>query len=135
VGRAGDVAEPTRFGRVGRRFRGPGRHGHFPTDLETAPSTQTGDIHTASFLVNVASVLLAAIFLGLSYGGNGYWQRRKGAALGFAALLIAAFVAQFLTLHRGAPYGITNRVFVAVLMSTSFWLRQVATRGQETERE
>lgn len=108
----------------------------FPTDLETAPSTRTGDIHTLSFLVNVASALLAVIFLGLSYGSSDYWQRRKYPALGFAALLIAAFIAQFLTLHRGAPYGITNRVFVAILMSwfisTSFWLWQVAASRQKT---
>ena len=30
----------------------------FPTDLETAPTTPTGDIHTLSFRVNVASVML-----------------------------------------------------------------------------
>lgn len=54
------------------------------------------------------------------------WHRRRIPALIFAGLLIAAFVAQFLTLHRGAPYGITNRLFVAVLMawliSNSLWL-------------
>lgn len=30
----------------------------FPTDLETAPSTRTGDIHTISFLVNIVSITL-----------------------------------------------------------------------------
>ena len=103
----------------------------FPTDLETAPTTRTGDIHTLSFLVNVVSILLSTICLALSYGGSQDWRRRRTPALVFAGLLIAAFVAQFLTLHRGAPYGITNRLFVAVMMawliSNSFWLKSVVT--------
>jgi len=104
----------------------------FPTDLETAPSTRTGDIHTLSFLVNIVSVLLSTICLGLSYSGSPSWRRHRTPALVFAGLLIVAFVAQYLTLHRGAPYGITNRLFVAVLMasliSNSLWLKSVVTR-------
>jgi hypothetical protein len=102
----------------------------FPTDLETAPSTPTGDIHALSFFVNIVAILLSAVSLGLSYGGDEYWRRRKGFALGLSAFLIVAFVAQFFTLHRGAPYGITNRAFVAIMMcwliSTALWLRQIA---------
>lgn len=106
----------------------------FPTDLETAPSTRTGDIHAISFLVNVVSILVSALCLAFSYRGDPRWRRRSGPALAFAALLVAAFVAQFLTLHRGAPYGITNRLFVAVLIawliSNSLWLaRASAERG------
>jgi hypothetical protein len=104
----------------------------FPTDLETAPSTRTGDIHTLSFFTNISSILLSAIFLGLSYGKSVHWHSRKLPARALAGLLIAAFVAQFLTLHRGAPYGITNRIFVAVLMcwliSTCLWLRRAAIK-------
>jgi hypothetical membrane protein len=98
----------------------------FPTDLETAPSTSTGDIHTLSFQVNVVSILVSALCLAFSYGGSPSWRRRRMPALVFAGLLAAAFAAQFLTLHRGAPYGITNRIFVAILMawliSNSLWL-------------
>lgn len=101
----------------------------FPTDLETAPTTRTGNIHTLSFLTNVVSVLLSTICLGLSYGGSPRWRRHRTVALVFAGLLLAAFVAQFLTLHRGAPYGITNRLFVAVLMAwlitNSLWLKAI----------
>jgi len=104
----------------------------FPTDLETVPSTPTGDIHTLSFQVNVVSVFLSTICLGLSYGGSPRWRRHRTPALVFAGLLVVAFVAQFLTLHRGAPYGITNRLFVAVLMawliSNSLWLKAVLIR-------
>lgn len=109
----------------------------FPTDLETAPSTPVGDIHTLSFFVNIVSILLSTICLGLSYRGSPDWRRYRNPALAFVALLIAAFVAQYLTLHRGAPYGITNRLFVAVLMAwfiaNSLWLRTVAIRKNEIE--
>jgi len=102
----------------------------FPTDLETAPSTQTGNIHALSFLVNVVSIFVSTLCLAVSYGGSPRWRRHKVPALIFAGLLIVAFVAQFLTLHRGAPYGITNRLFVLVLLawliSNSLWLKSAA---------
>lgn len=108
----------------------------FPTDLETAPSTPTGDIHALSFFVNIVSILLSTICLGLSYGGSPDWRRHRTPALAFVALLVAAFVAQYLTLHRGAPYGITNRLFVAVLMAwfiaNSLWLRAVVMGKAES---
>ncbi|TGX49198.1 DUF998 domain-containing protein [Sphingomonas gei] len=103
----------------------------FPTDLETAPSTRTGDIHTISFLVNIVSIMLSSICLSLSYAFDPRWKRHRVAALALASVLLLAFVAQYLTLHRGAPYGITNRVFVAVLMvwllSNSLWLKGAAS--------
>lgn len=109
----------------------------FPTDLETAPSTRTGDIHALSFFVNIVSILLSTICLGLSYGGSPDWRRRRTPALAFVGLLIVAFVAQYLTLRRGAPYGITNRLFVAILMawliSNSFWLRSVVAGKNKIE--
>jgi FlaA1/EpsC-like NDP-sugar epimerase len=126
---------PTWLGRLGAAlllvvFAGLVVTAIFPTDLETAPSTPTGDIHALSFFVNIVAILLSAVAFGLSFGSDEYWRRRKAFALGFSALLIIAFFAQFFTLHRGAPYGLTNRVFVALLMfwliSTSRWLRQIA---------
>lgn len=111
----------------------------FPTDLETAPSTRTGDIHTMSFLVNVLSIFVSTLCLAFSYGGSPDWCRRRTPALIFAGLLAIAFVAQFLTLHRGAPYGITNRLFVAVLMawliSNSLWLRFAASQRHRRETQ
>jgi len=105
----------------------------FPTDLETAPTTRTGNIHTLSFLVNVVSICASTLCLALSYGGSPRWHRRRTPALVLAGLLIVAFVAQFMTLHRGAPYGITNRLFVAVLMawliSNSLWLKSAGSNA------
>jgi len=103
----------------------------FPTDLETAPSTRTGDIHAISFLVNIVSIMLSSICLSVSYIRDTQWKRHRAPALALAGAMILAFVAQYLTLHRGAPYGVTNRLFVAVLivwfLANSLWLRSVAS--------
>jgi hypothetical membrane protein len=105
----------------------------FPTDLETAPTTQAGNIHTISFLVNVVSILVSTLCLAFSYGSSPDWRGHSTPALIFAGLLVIAVVAQFLTLHRGAPYGIANRLFVAILMAwlilNCVWLRQVAAKA------
>ncbi|ESQ82791.1 hypothetical protein ABENE_20795 [Asticcacaulis benevestitus DSM 16100 = ATCC BAA-896] len=109
----------------------------FPTNLETAPPTQTGNIHTISLLVNVASIFISTLCLAFSYGGSLDWRQHRTPALIFAGLLAFAFVAQFMTLHRGAPYGITNRLFVAVLrtwlISNSLCLRVVTGRRHQSE--
>lgn len=97
----------------------------FATDLEGALETQHGNIHTISFLVNVVGILLAALTLSFSFGADARWKSFRPAALIVAFLLIIAFVGQFLTLHRGMPYGITNRIFVTVMM---VWLIAVAWR-------
>jgi hypothetical protein len=97
----------------------------FPTDLEAAASTTTGDIHTASFQVNVVSVILCSLLFAVSFRQNDDWRGYRWTGLVLAIALLAAFIAQFLTLHRGAPYGLTNRLFVAVLM---FWLVATATQ-------
>lgn len=104
----------------------------FPTDLETASTTHTGIIHTISFLVNVVSILVSTLCLAFSYGGNADWRGYRNPALILAGLLVFAFAGQFLTLHRGAPYGIANRLFVTILMAwllaNSLWLKRVADR-------
>ncbi len=102
----------------------------FPTDLETAKTTRTGDIHTISFLVNIVSIVLAGGLLSSSFGRDPAWRSFRPYAIGVVALMVVAFIAQYLTLRRGAPYGITNRVFVAVLIAwllgTAYRLRRVA---------
>jgi hypothetical protein len=79
--------------------------------------------------VNIVSIVSSTICLGLSYAGSPRWRRHRAAALAFAGLLIAAFVAQYLTLHKGAPYGITNRLFVGLMVTwfitNSLWLKAV----------
>jgi len=102
----------------------------FPTDLETARDTLHGTIHTVSFLVNIVSISIAALTLSLSFGAEPRWKSVRLPSLLIVVALLAAFVVQYLTLHRGAPYGYTNRAFVLVVLSwlffVAFCLRQVA---------
>jgi hypothetical membrane protein len=104
----------------------------FPTDLETAPVTLHGNIHTISFLVNICCILLAACVLSISFRKDTSWRAIRMVSLSLFVLVVAAFVAQVLTLHRGAPYGIMNRLFVATfmvwLLSTAWQLRVVTQR-------
>jgi hypothetical protein len=85
--------------------------------------------------VNIISILLSTICLALSYAGSPGWRRRRTPALAFAGLLIVAFIAQYLTLHKGAPYGITNRLFVAVLTAwlilNALWLKSSVIKSHE----
>jgi len=106
----------------------------FPTDLETAATTTTGNVHTASFLVNVISMILCSLLFAVSFHQSDDWRSYRWTGLALAIALLAAFIAQFLTLHRGAPYGLTNRLFVAVLMvwfvATAAQLRRIAVLRQ-----
>jgi hypothetical membrane protein len=95
----------------------------FPTDLESAPVTAHGNIHTLSFLVNILSILLATFAISISLGKDTTWRARRPVFLIMALIVLGGFMAQILTLHRGAPYGITNRLFVAVLL---LWLISMA---------
>ncbi|MDV6329936.1 DUF998 domain-containing protein [Asticcacaulis sp. 201] len=94
----------------------------FPTDLETAKDTLHGTIHTASFLVNIVSISVAALTLSLSFGADPRWKSIRLPSLLIVVALVGAFVVQYLTLHRGAPYGFTNRAFVLVVMSWLFFV-------------
>ena len=86
----------------------------FPTDLETAATTTTGDIHTASFLVNIVSVILSALLFAVSFWKKSdEWRSYRWTGLALAIALLAACIVQFVTLRPGAPYGLTNRLFVA----------------------
>ncbi|HEY6923098.1 MAG TPA: DUF998 domain-containing protein, partial [Steroidobacteraceae bacterium] len=102
----------------------------FPTDLVASHRTQAGEIHTFSFLVNVAGIFLAAILLSVSFGSDARWRTYQRTAVILTSLIAIAFIVQFLTLHRGMPYGLANRFFVAVLfawfLATSIRLRTVA---------
>jgi hypothetical protein len=104
----------------------------FPTDLEGAPSTRTGDIHDMSFLVNMGSILLAIVLLSVSFGSQPRWRPYRRTAITLALLVVLASVVLFLTLHRGAPYGLANRLSVTVLFA---WLLATSIRLRKLERE
>ena len=104
----------------------------FPTDLDDAPTTQTGNIHTISFLLNVASILIATVLTSLSFGSHPRRRSFRVTSLALTALIVVAFVIQFLTLHRGAPYGLANRLFVALLF---LWLFATSIRLRDVTRD
>lgn len=97
----------------------------FPTDAPGAPSTPTGAIHDISFLVNVGSIFIAAVLLSVSFGVHPAWRSYRRTAWILTSLILTGFVVQFLTLHKGMPYGLANRYFVAVLF---LWLFAVSFR-------
>jgi hypothetical membrane protein len=102
----------------------------FPTDLQGAPLTRSGNIHNMSFLVNVGSIFVATVLLAAGFGSDPRWRGYQRMAVTLTLLVVLAFIFQFLTLHRGMPYGIANRFFITVLfawfLTTSFRLRAVA---------
>lgn len=104
----------------------------FPTDVPGAPSTRSGDIHDMSFLVNVGSIMLATVLLTASFGSNSGWRTYRRTALVLTAMVLIAFVIQFLTLHKGMPYGLANRLFVTVMFA---WLLTTSTRLRALARE
>jgi len=101
----------------------------FPMDVRL-PLTRSGAIHDMSFMVNIGSILLAMVLLSVSFGSEPRWRAYRPTSLMLAGLAILAAILQFLTLHRGAPYGLTNRLAVTVLftwlLATSIRLRAVA---------
>jgi hypothetical protein len=102
----------------------------FPTDIQGAPSTRSGEIHDVSFLVNIVGIMLSAVLVSFSFGGDLRWRPYQRTALVLALLLVIAFVLQFLTLRRGMPYGYANRLFVSVLFG---WLFGTAIRLRAVE--
>jgi hypothetical protein len=93
----------------------------FDTDLPGMPDTRAGDIHGISFLVNVLTVMLSTILISFSFGSDSRWRDYRGVALALTSLILVAFVLQFLTLHKGMPYGYTNRFFVIALFTWFLW--------------
>jgi len=102
----------------------------YPTDLEATPTTHSGEMHDMSFFVNIGSVFLATICLAVEFGSDPRWRSYQRSAVALTLLVAVAFIFQFLTLHKGMPYGIANRFFISVLfawfLTTSIRLRRVA---------
>ena len=129
LARSGPSSIVARFGRffLGIASIGLVVSALFKTDLDGAPSTRAGEIHLVSFLVNISSIILASVLLSISFGSDPRWRTYQRTAVRLVILVILCFVLQFLTLHRGMPYGLTNRLFVAAVfawfLSTSIRLR------------
>ena len=97
----------------------------YRTDLPGLPDTHEGNVHTLSFLVNIVSMLVAIPLLSFSFGQKSGLRSFRPVALALALAVVLAFLLQFFTLRKGMPYGLTNRLFVVVLLS---WLICTAAR-------
>jgi len=102
----------------------------FNMDLPGAPVTQAGEIHDMSFLVNVVSLLLAILLFSAACGRDERWRSFQRTSLLLAGLIVIAFVLQFLSFRKGAPFGLANRFLLVTLFAwifaTSFRLRAIA---------
>ena len=98
--------------------------GIYDTALPGMPDTPESDIHDGSFFVNVFSLLVAIPLISIGLR-SAAWKTFRATALALAVLVVLAFVLFFSTLHKGMPYGITNRIFAATLLA---WMIALALR-------
>jgi hypothetical membrane protein len=98
--------------------------GIYDTALPGRPDTPESDIHDGSFYVNVISLLIAIPLI--SFGlRSAAWKPFRLTAITLATLVVLAFILFFSTLHKGMPYGVTNRIFAATLLA---WMIALANR-------
>lgn len=97
----------------------------FKTDLPGTPLTRSGDIHEMTFRINTLSMIGAVFLVSLGCGAPGPWRTFRRTSWTLFLAVVASVVLQFLTLHKGAPYGLANRLFCLVLLS---WLIAAARR-------
>jgi hypothetical membrane protein len=105
--------------------------GIFPTDLEGAPPTTSGNIHELAFLLASVSVLAAMFLWSRKFQRDDTWQAANRAALTLAVLALLAFISLFAT--EGTEFlGLSQRIFVGLFLAwmllTSFRLRSGNTR-------
>jgi hypothetical protein len=67
----------------------------------------------------------------VTFGGDPPWRSYRRTSLILLSLIAVAFVLQFLTLRKGAPYGLANRFFVCVLFA---WFIVTANRLRNLAR-
>jgi hypothetical protein len=70
-------------------------------------------------------MLIAIPLLSLGFANGSRLRSFRPVALTLAVAVVLSFLLQFFTLRRGMPYGLTNRLFVVVLLS---WLICTAAR-------
>ena len=97
----------------------------YPTEVADIPTMASGDIRNICFVVNIASIVVAALLTGSIALRDARWRQHRVPAALLALLLLLAVVVQFRALHLGLPHGIPNRFVVAIMM---IWLVVTAMR-------
>jgi hypothetical membrane protein len=107
----------------------------FPTDVKR-PAAHSGYIHFISFLVNVGSILLAAVLLSAGFRSHPRWRTYQRTAVALTSLVVLGFVLQFFTIVWRWHYALANRFFIMAVLAwmfvTSIRLRAV-TRDSARE--
>ena len=91
----------------------------FPTDVKR-PVTSAGYIHFISFLVNIGSIVFAAILLSVAVRSDPLWRGYQRTAIGLTSLIVLAFVLQFLTIIWRWQYALANRFFIIAVFAWMF---------------
>lgn len=131
--RAGPPAWPARAGAVLLLVAAAGLvvTARFETDLPGQPFTRSGDLHELSFLVNVASLMLAAVLLTLAFAADPRWRAHRPVAAALLAAVLVAFALQFRAIRSHGPVGLYNRAFAGLLVA---WLLATALRLRTASR-
>jgi len=105
----------------------------YPADEPDAATMAVGDIRHICFVVNVASIVVAALLTAVLALRDERWRRHRVPAGLLAVLLLVAVIVQFRALLEGLPHGIPNRFVVAImvvwLVVTAMRLRQLGRSG------
>jgi hypothetical protein len=119
-------------GKVGRLLLGILSLGFLVTAIfPPGNNSISGEIHSMFFFVNVASFLLASVFLLVSFRSDPRWRNFRRTATILACLLWFACALQFLAAYFEVLPGLANRFLVTVVI---VWLLANSIRLRAAER-
>jgi hypothetical membrane protein len=99
--------------------------GFFPTDLEGAPATSTGDIHTGLSAVVFLAMVVSVPVLSRAFGRSDKLRSYYRLSLALAIVVVALFFVADATITEGVYGGLGERVFILGFYS---WLLLASIR-------
>ena len=104
----------------------------FPTDLEGAPQTVVGTVHTINGALTFLSVVIGANFVSRTLKHDESWRQTHGVAWVLALIMIPVFLAGGAAAARAAGGGIAQRILL-VTICTWFFLMATRLRSNATQ--
>jgi len=86
--------------------------GFFPTDLEGAPATTTGDIHTSLSAIVFLAMVVSLPVLSRAFGRSEKLRSYRRFSLALAIVVVALFFVADATITEGVYGGLGERVFI-----------------------